>query len=99
MTIVTANAGAAAAAAAAAARIRAVRAMGVIIQIEPRDFLDLIKTLDKPVVVHAMFGIFTKHNRYLTSHKGFAFYTDSKTPLDLRDNVESIEARSIWIPS
>jgi hypothetical protein len=93
------SAGAAAgAAAAAAARAQAVRAMGLIVQVEPRDFLAILERQDEPLVVQATSGYFSTTHQYLTSYKGLGFYARSSTPLELPVGVELVVAKSIWVP-
>jgi hypothetical protein len=93
------SAGAAAGAAAAAAALaRAVRAMGVIVHVEPRDFLAILDRQDEPLVVQATSGFFAITHWYLTSYKGLAFYAKSSTPLELPVGVELVVAKSIWVP-
>ena len=43
-------------------------------------------------------GVFKKHVRYLTAHRGLAFYTQSPTALALPRGAEVIEAQSINVP-
>lgn len=94
------SAGAAAAGAAAAgAIIQAVRASGVIVRMQPREFGALLKRQESPLIVHAIGRIwFVPNHLYLTSYKGLAFFTNSPNPLDLPQDAELIEAKSIWIP-
>ena len=84
--------------AAAAAVIQAARASGVIVRIEPDDFSWLVDQNEQPLVVHAIGGLFTKTHRYLTSHRGLAFYTKSTRELRLPPACQLVEAKSIWIP-
>lgn len=93
----TAAAGAAAAAA-AAARIAAARANGIFVNVDEETFLEIVKSADSPLVIHTRFGFFSKKERYVTSWKGFAFYTDSIRPLDVQGYARMIESRSVWIP-
>ena len=90
--------GATAGAAAAAAIAQAIKASGVLVQVEPEDFAILIKGLPDPLVVHAQGGFFKANYRYLTSYKGLAFHTISPEPLDLHAGVELIRAKAISIP-
>lgn len=98
MAVVAGNAGAGAAAAAAAAIINAGKASGVFVKIEPREFLRLLDRVEEPLVIHATFGIFTKWQRYVVSHRGFAFYCESPGVLELPARVEKVKAKAIWIP-
>jgi hypothetical protein len=90
--------GGAAAAAAAAAIANAVKASGVLVRVEQEDFQTILSKAEKPLVVMATGGILRKKHQYLTSYKGFAFYTKSDAPLMLPGNAETINAKQIWIP-
>ena len=96
MTAVPPAAGGAAAAAAAVAQ--AIKASGVIVSVEPADFLEIIARNVEPLAVHATGGFFATNHQYLTSYRGLAFFTKSPTPLDLPDYCERVEAKKIWIP-
>jgi hypothetical protein len=86
------------AAGAAAAAIAAIKASGVIVRVEPEDFVGLLKRQPGALVVHATGGFFGTNYRYLTSYKGLAFYTKAGAPLDLPPATELVQARSIWVP-
>ena len=88
----------AASAAAAAAIVNAVKASGVVVRVEPVDFLALLKRADAPLVVVGRGGVFRKHFRYLTSYKGLAFYTRSPDALVLPPRAEVVAAQAISIP-
>jgi hypothetical protein len=93
------SAGAAGGAAAAAAAIaQATKASGVIVRIEPNDFLRIVRQNDEPLVVHAQGGLFSVKHMYLTSYRGLAFFAKSSVPLPLDGHVEVVEAQKIWIP-
>ena len=85
-------------AAAAAAIAEAIKASGVCVHVSPEDFLRIISKADKPLVVWTMGGVFSKSYKYLTSYKGFAFYTKSKMGLDLSPKVETVMVEKIWMP-
>ena len=87
----------AAAAAAHAAKINAVKASGVIVRVSPDDFVALANRAAGSLVVQATAGVFTTKYRYLLGYKGFAFFTQSSTPVEL-PGVEAIQAQKIWIP-
>lgn len=91
-------AGASGAAAAAAAIAEATKASGVIVRVEPRDFLRILERMDGPLVVHATGGFFSTNYQYLTSYKGLAFFAKSETPIDLPRDTELVQAKKIWIP-
>jgi hypothetical protein len=86
------------AAAAAAAIAQATKASGVIVRLEPDDFLGILHRQQAALVVHATGGFFSTNYQYLTSYKGLAFFTKSATPLDLPSGTELVEAKTIWIP-
>ncbi len=87
------------AAAAAAAIIQATKASGVIVRVEPEWFIAIVDLNEEPLVVHAVGRIFfsTTH-QYLTSYRGLAFYTKSKTELSLPAHCQVVEAQKIWMP-
>jgi len=87
-----------AAAAAAQARIRARLASGVIVKLEPREWLDVLARETAPLVVHARGGFLRAAHTYLTSHRGLAFVTRSPDPLELPPDAERIDAERIWTP-
>jgi hypothetical protein len=86
------------AAAAAAAAGQAIKASGVIVRVEPDDFLRILGRAQQPLVVHATGGFFSTTYQYLSSYKGLAFYTKAAAPLDLPGGCELVLARKIWIP-
>jgi hypothetical protein len=94
------SAGAGAGAGAAAAAIaQATKASGVIVRVEPEWFSAIVEMNDEPLVVHALGSFFfnTSH-QYLTSYRGLAFYTKSKTELPLPAHCQVVEAQKIWVP-
>lgn len=88
----------AAAGAAAAAIAEATRASGVIVKLEPGEFLKVLRLAADPLVVIAKGGVFTENHQYLFSFKGLAFFTKSDDPLTLPAGVQTILAEKIWIP-
>ena len=91
-------AGASAAAAAAAAAAQATKASGVIVRVEPADFLNILQRQPGALVVQATGGFFRTNYQYLTSYKGLAFFTKSSEPLLLPPGTEVVQAQQIWIP-
>ena len=89
---------AAAAGAVAAMIANAIKASGVLVQVTPEDFLNILSKTDNPLVIFAIGGIFSKKYQYLTSYKGFAFFTKSPEPLQFPSEVEIVKAGKIWIP-
>lgn len=92
-------AGASGAAAAAAAIAQAIKASGVIVRVEPGDFLAILEHQEGPLVVHAEGGVFFTNYQYLTSYKGLAFFTKSHNPISLPAGTELVQAKKIWIPA
>ena len=96
-----AGAGVMAAGAAAAAIAQAIKASGVLVQVEPADLLNLLELLEEPLVIEAhtprVLFIGPRH-RYLTTYKGLAFYADSPEPLDLPPHAEVVPSKKLWIP-
>jgi len=89
----------AAGAGAAAAIANAIRASGAIVRVEPGDFEIILARSEKPIVVTAMGGIFTKHYQYLTAYRGLIFFTKSPVPFEFEGDFELIAAKKIWIPA
>jgi len=88
----------AAGAAAAGAIIQAAKASGVIVRVEPEQFVEVLLRMEKPLIVAAEGGIFKTTYRYLTSYKGIAFFTKAAQPLPLPQGAEIVAANKIWIP-
>ena len=86
------------AAAAAAAIAEATKASGVIVKLEPVEFLKVLSRVVEPLVVTAHGGVFTDNFQYLVSYKGLAFFTKSAEVLELPAGVETVVAEKIWIP-
>ena len=87
------------AAAMAAIIANAIKASGVVVRVTLEDFANILRRVEKPLVIYNKGGFFTTKHQYLTSYKGFAFYTKSANQLDLPKSVEVIVAQNIWIPS
>ena len=86
------------AAAAAAAIAQAIKASGVLVRVSPEDFQKILRKGEQPLVIYAKGGFFTTNHQYLTSYKGFAFFTKSATEIILPLGTETIVAKQIWIP-
>jgi hypothetical protein len=86
------------AAAHAAAIAQALKASGVIVRLEPSEFLKILSRQDEPLVVQAHGGFFRSSWQYLTSYRGLAFFTKSAEQLLLPGRAEVVVAGSIWIP-
>ena len=79
--------------------LQAMKASGVVIRLDPESFLTLLRRTERPlIVVVPPSGILSKQFQYLTSYRGFAFYTRSRDELPLPRGAELIVAESIWIP-
>jgi hypothetical protein len=101
MAAMSAGAAAAGGGAAAAAIAQAIRASGVIVRVEPAEFLALLDLQDAPLVVTGTVGgmlFVPRRHQYLTSYKGLAFFAQSPEPLELPETAEVIAAQRIWIP-
>jgi hypothetical protein len=90
--------GAGAAAAAAAAVAKAVKASGVIVSVEPDEFLKLLGHNAQGLVVHAVGGLIFPAHKYLMGYKGLAFYTSAREAIVLPGTCQIVEAKKIWIP-
>jgi hypothetical protein len=89
----------AAGAAAAAAIAQAIKASGVVVRLDPAEFMKIVGRVPDPLVVSATGGLFTTNYQYLMGYKGLAFFTKSSEPLPLPATAETIAARTIWMPS
>jgi len=85
--------------AAIAAIANAIKASGVVVRVRPEDFANILRRIDKPLVIYHKGSFFTTKHHYLISYKGFAFYTKTSEQIDLPRSVEVIIAEKIWIPS
>ena len=92
------SSGGAAAAAAHAAMINAVRAFGVIVTVEPEEFVEVVERLEEPLVVTSSGGFFSIEYRYLVSYKGLTFFAKSKYPVQLPERAEIVVAKSLMLP-
>jgi hypothetical protein len=86
------------AAAAAAAIAQAIKASGVLVQVAPEEFAKIFRRVEKPLVVYAAGGFFSRQHSYLTSYKGLAFFTKSKEEIAFSRDVELVVAKKIWVP-
>ena len=88
----------AAGAAAYAAMINAVKASGVVVRMEPADFMALLERTEEPLVVVGTGGVFRKHVQYLTTYRGLAFFTKSPQALQLPRRAEIVTVKTIAVP-
>lgn len=86
------------AAAAAAAIAQAIKASGVLVRMDPAEFMKLARRAPEPLIVAATGGVFKTNYQYLMGYKGLAFFTKSDEALPLPANAEVIAAKGIWIP-
>lgn len=80
-----------------AANIEALKAIGPIVCVEPQQFLAVLEKVEEPLVVHSPSTLWGKH-KYLTSYKGFVFFTKSKDTLLIPASVEVVAAKKISVP-
>lgn len=85
-------------AAVAAAITQAIKASGAIVKVEAQGFMSILSQVDKPLVVYAQGGYFSKNYQYLTAYKGLLFFTKSNTQLELPSDTELVSANRIWVP-
>jgi hypothetical protein len=90
--------GAAGGAAAGAAISQAIKASGVVVRVEPNDFLGILRRQQGALVVHATSRFLGTRHQYLTSYKGLAFFAKSSEPLSLPSGTEVVQAKTIWVP-
>jgi hypothetical protein len=84
---------------AAAAIANAIKASGSIVRVEPQMFAELLRKVERPLIVYAQGGLFFGKHQYLTSYKGLTFFAKSSQQIDLPRGVEVIVAKKIWTPS
>lgn len=87
----------AAAIAAIAARFNALKAMGVLVEVDEANFRDLLGKKEHPIVIVGEVGVFSKKLIYLTACDGFVFYCKTKTALVL-PSCDLIRAASVQLP-
>jgi hypothetical protein len=86
------------AAAAHAAMVNALKASGVVVRLEIAEWLKIVERMERPLVVIGTGGVFKKHNQYLTSYRGLAFFAKSKDTILLPSGCEIVQAKHISIP-
>ncbi len=79
--------------------MEAKKAMGSIIHIENKDFLDLVKKEENPLVVFHHGGVLRKVYSYLFSWQGYIFVTKSQKKLSLPGKTQVIKAKKLELPS
>jgi hypothetical protein len=81
-----------------AAIANAIKATGVVVRLEPGEWLSILKRTENPLVVVSQGGMFKPKFQYLTSYRGLAFFTKSPSALVLPGRVDVITAKSMSIP-
>ena len=81
-----------------AAIANAIKATGVVVRLEPGEWLSILKRTENPLVVVAEGGMFKTKYQYLTSYRGLAFFTKSPTALVLPGRTDVITAKSMSVP-
>ena len=81
-----------------AAIANAIKATGVVVRLEPGEWLSILKRAENPLVVVAQGGMFKTKYQYLTSYRGLAFFTKSPTALVLPGRADVITAKSMSVP-
>jgi len=81
-----------------AAIANAIKATGVVVRLEPGEWLSILKRAENPLVVVAEGGMFKTKYQYLTSYRGLAFFTKSPTALVLPGRADVITAKSMSVP-
>ena len=81
-----------------AARLNAIKASGTVVHIEPSEFVRILSLAERPLIVRAVGGLFSKSHKYLTSYRGLAFYCKSQTELVLPANAELVNASKMSMP-
>jgi hypothetical protein len=76
----------------------AVKASGTIVRVEPEEFAKILARTATPLVIYSEGGLLQTQYQYLTSYKGFAFFTKSAEQISLPSAAEVIVADKIWIP-
>ena len=54
---------------------------------------------EEPLIIRTPGGFLEARWQYLTSFRGFVFFTKSSEPLPLPGRAEVLEAKKIWVPS
>lgn len=78
--------------------MNAIKATGIVVRLEPPEWLTILKRTDNPLVVVTHGGMFKPKYQYLTSYRGLAFYTKSTHAIVLPGRAEVITAKSMSIP-
>lgn len=76
--------------------VNAIRSVGLMVQVEPETFLEVLGRTKDPLVLHSVSGILGKH-RYAVAHRGYVVWTKAKEPLAVAADI--IEVRRLEMPS
>ena len=87
-----------AASSAAVAIAQAIKASGVLIKLEAKEFQKVLNKQDNPLIVSSVSSFFSKTYKYMNSYKGLTFYCESKQELILPSKYELVVSEKIWIP-
>jgi len=78
-------------------RVDTLRAMGMIVLVEPTEFVAIVAKMDRPMVILAE-GALSMTFRYVTVYKEMIFFSKGDSPVTFVNEVELIRARKIWLP-
>lgn len=78
-------------------RVDTLRATGMIVLVEPQEFVAVVAKMNKPMVILAE-GALSMTFRYVTVYKDMIFFSKSEAPVSFANEVELIRARKIWLP-
>lgn len=72
---------------------------GMMVRVEPDDFLGFLARQAGGLVVHSdKKGWFCAKYRYMSPYRGVVLVTEAPTPLSIPSDFELIQAKSIWVP-
>ncbi len=92
--------GAAAAGGATAAAViaQAIKACGVLVQVDPAEFQKIMDRHKEPLVVTGEGGFLTTTYKYLCNYRGICFYAQSTSPIHIPSHADVIVSNKIWMP-
>lgn len=68
---------------------------GTGVRVKSEDFLNILSKSQDPLVIFTAEGFFTKIYKYVTTYKGFVFFTESLDRFEFSSDIEVIQAQSI----
>jgi hypothetical protein len=74
------------------------KASGIVVHLEPKEFVSLIGRDSNNLVIVARAGIRRRKYQYLAWYKGIVFVAESNFPLHFPKTVEVINANRMWVP-